>query len=152
MSVPRRRQLGALFFSFTRLKASCGDALLWRQCWKRGGRDEKTYYDDARRCDPFNRAAFGDVVCVRARRLRAEPASQRVGILRLRGTKSGLVPESEGPSGHAHAERHASLPVSLGQDVTPSGVAAVASGVWEQVANRRRSQPSKKQARLTPGF
>ena len=51
----------------------------------------------------FRHSIIGDYARVRVRRLRSEPPSQRMGLMRMGRSKSRLVPEKNRPSSYAYA-------------------------------------------------
>ena len=70
-----------------------------------GGDPMKKAFDQAPgSCVDFRHSIIGDYTCVRVRRLRSEPPSQRDGRMRLGRSKSRLVPEKNRPSSHAYAQ------------------------------------------------
>src|SRR5580698_11093936 len=80
------------------------------RCVRLGGAPyEKAFDQAARSCDHFRDPIIGGWPRFRVGWLRSEPASQRMGRVRLGWSKSRLVPETNRPSGHADARRDVAL-------------------------------------------
>src|SRR5277367_3083301 len=74
-------------------------SLQWREKW---GSYEKAFHGVIWSCYSCDRHIVG-YACVRVGRLRSEPSSQWVGLLRLGRSKCRLVPGKDGPYSHSYA-------------------------------------------------